>query len=77
MVLTDFCLEVKKGQMIALVGETGSGKSTIVNLLCRFYEPKSGKILMDGKDIQKRSVGWLHSNIGYVLQSPNLFSGSI
>ncbi len=76
-VLSDFNLQVKKGEMIALVGETGSGKSTIVNLLCRFYEPKQGRILMDGKDIQERSVGWLHSNIGYVLQTPNLFSGTI
>lgn len=76
-VLPDFSLHVKQGQMIALVGETGSGKSTIVNLLCRFYEPKSGKILIDGKDVRDRSVGWLHSNIGYVLQAPNLFSGTI
>lgn len=76
-VLHDFNLKVKQGEMIALVGETGSGKSTIVNLLCRFYEPKQGRILMDGKDIRSRSVGWLHSNIGYVLQTPNLFSGSI
>lgn len=76
-VLHDFHLDVKQGQMIALVGETGSGKSTIVNLLCRFYEPKKGRILIDGKDIRDRSVGWLHSNIGYVLQTPNLFSGSI
>lgn len=76
-VLTDFNLKVNQGEMIALVGETGSGKSTIVNLLCRFYEPKNGQIFMDGRDIQERSVGWLHSNIGYVLQTPNLFSGSI
>lgn len=76
-VLHDFDLSVKQGETIALVGETGSGKSTIVNLLCRFYEPKQGRILMDGKDIRERSVGWLHSNIGYVLQTPNLFSGSI
>lgn len=76
-VLTDFQLQVKQGEMVALVGETGSGKSTIVNLLCRFYEPKSGSILIDGKDYKERSVGWLHSNIGYVLQTPNLFSGSI
>lgn len=76
-VLKDFNLHVKQGEMVALVGETGSGKSTIVNLLCRFYEPKKGKILIDGKDIQERSVGWLHSNIGYVLQTPSLFSGTI
>ncbi|MBS6373416.1 MAG: ABC transporter ATP-binding protein [Erysipelotrichaceae bacterium] len=76
-VLKDFCLDVKKGEMIALVGETGSGKSTIVNLLCRFYEPISGQILIDGLDYRERSIGWLHAQIGYVLQSPTLFSGTI
>ena len=76
-VLRDFDLHVKQGSMIALVGETGSGKSTIVNLLCRFYEPKNGEIWIDGHNVQDRSLGWLHSNIGYVLQSPTLFSGSI
>ena len=76
-VLRDFCLRVSQGQTVALVGETGSGKSTIVNLLCRFYEPCRGKIIMDGRDLRDRSVGWLHSHIGYVLQTPNLFSGTI
>lgn len=76
-VLRDFNLKVKKGQSIALVGETGSGKSTIVNLLCRFYEPSSGEILIDGVNYKERSQGWLHSNLGYVLQSPHLFSGTI
>lgn len=76
-VLKDFNLSVKQGQMVAFVGETGSGKSTIVNLLCRFYEPKKGVIKIDGHDYKDRSVGWLHSNIGYVLQTPNLFSGTI
>lgn len=76
-VLVDFNLDVKAGQTIALVGETGSGKSTIVNLLCRFYEPVDGKILIDGVDYKKRSIGWLHSNLGYVLQSPHLFSGTV
>ncbi len=76
-VLDHFNLNVKAGQTIALVGETGSGKSTIVNLICRFYEPTSGKILIDGRDIQERSIAWLHSNLGYVLQAPHLFSGSI
>jgi ATP-binding cassette, subfamily B, bacterial len=60
-----------------LVGETGSGKSTIVNLLCRFYQPVEGKILIDGVDITDRSIGWLHSNLGYVLQAPHLFSGTV
>ena len=76
-VLTDFNLCVEAGQTIALVGETGSGKSTIINLICRFYEPKKGRILIDGIDLQKRSSGWLHSQLGYVLQSPHLFSGTI
>ncbi len=76
-VLKDFSLSVRSGQTIALVGETGSGKSTIVNLLCRFYEPISGRILIDGVDMKDRSIGWLHSNLGYVLQSPHLFSGSV
>lgn len=76
-VLKDFSLKVEAGQNIALVGETGSGKSTIVNLICRFYEPQAGEILIDGKDIRDRSQLWLQSNLGYVLQSPQLFSGSI
>ncbi|MDR1794603.1 MAG: ABC transporter ATP-binding protein/permease [Erysipelotrichaceae bacterium] len=76
-ILEHFNLKVKSGQTIALVGETGSGKSTIVNLLCRFYEPISGEILIDGVDYRQRSLGWLHSQLGYVLQAPHLFSGSI
>ena len=76
-VLENFNLKVKKGATIALVGETGSGKSTLVNLICRFYEPISGEILIDGKDYRERSLLWLQSSIGYVLQSPHLFSGTI
>lgn len=76
-VLKDFSLSVKAGQSIALVGHTGAGKSTIVNLICRFYEPTSGKILIDGVDYKERSLGWLHSNLGYVLQTPHLFSGTV
>ena len=76
-VLKNFNLHINKGQSVALVGHTGSGKSTIVNLICRFYEPTSGEILIDGKDYKERSVSWLHSNLGYVLQTPELFSGSI
>ncbi|MFD3157836.1 ABC transporter ATP-binding protein [Haloimpatiens sp. FM7330] len=76
-VLKNFNLDVKSGETIALVGETGSGKSTIVNLACRFYEPTDGKILIDGVDYKTRSIGWLEANLGYVLQSPHLFSGTI
>ena len=76
-VLNDFCLKVKAGQTVALVGETGSGKSTIVNLVCRFYEPVSGTIRIDGEDYRSRSMLWLQSHLGYVLQQPHLFSGTI
>lgn len=76
-VLENFSLEVQAGEKIALVGETGSGKSTIVNLLCRFYEPTEGGILIDGVDYRQRSQLWLQSNLGYVLQTPHLFSGTI
>lgn len=76
-VLKNFDLDIKAGQSIALVGETGSGKSTIVNLACRFYEPTSGEILFDGMDYRLIPQEWIHSNLGYVLQSPHLFSGSI
>ena len=76
-VLTDFNLKVKAGQSIALVGHTGAGKSTIINLISRFYEPTAGNILIDGVDYRERSLGWLHSNLGYVLQTPHLFSGSV
>ena len=76
-VLDNFNLKIKKGQSVALVGETGAGKSTIINLLSRFYEPTSGIIKIDGKDYKERSIAWLHSHLGYVLQSPHLFSGTI
>lgn len=76
-VLENLNIDFNQGQSIALVGETGSGKSTIVNLICRFYEPTSGEILVDGKPMRDRNQSWLHHNIGYVLQTPHLFSGSI
>ena len=76
-VLKDFNLEVKRGETIALVGETGAGKSTIVNLVCRFYEPTSGEVLIDGVDYRERSQLWLQESLGYVLQTPHLFSGTI
>ena len=77
MVLEHFNLKVKKGTNVAIVGETGAGKSTLVNLVCRFFEPTEGLVLIDGKDARERSLKWLHSNIGYVLQTPHLFSGTI
>lgn len=77
LVLEHFNLMIPQGTNVAIVGETGAGKSTLVNLVCRFYEPTSGRVLIDGKDARDRSQLWLHSNIGYVLQTPQLFSGTI
>ena len=76
-VLEHFDLKIPAGTTVAIVGETGAGKSTLVNLACRFFEPTQGQILIDGRDYRERSQLWLHSNIGYVLQSPHLFSGSV
>jgi len=76
-VLEHFNLTIPFGSNIAIVGETGAGKSTLVNLVCRFYEPTSGRVLIDGRDARERSQLWLHSAIGYVLQTPHLFSGTI
>ena len=76
-VLEHFSLEIPFGSNIAIVGETGAGKSTLVNLVCRFFEPTSGRVLIDGRDARERSQLWLHSAIGYVLQLPHLFSGTI
>ena len=76
-VLTDFSLKVKPGETIALVGPTGGGKSTIVNLLCRFYEPRNGTIRINGHDYMDYKLASIHSRIGIVLQTPHLFSGSV
>ncbi|MBQ4045828.1 MAG: ABC transporter ATP-binding protein, partial [Lachnospiraceae bacterium] len=76
-VLRHFNLKVPHGTNVAIVGETGAGKSTLVNLVCRFFEPTEGRLLIDGRDARDRSQLWLHSNIGYVLQSPHLFSGTV
>jgi len=76
-VLEHFSLKIPFGSNIAIVGETGAGKSTLVNLVCRFFEPTEGRVLIDGRDSRERSQLWLHSAIGYVLQTPHLFSGTI
>lgn len=76
-VLENFSIKVNPGETIALVGETGSGKSTIVNLFCRFYEPVMGEILIDDKNYKDLPINWIHDNLGYVLQAPHLFSGTI
>ncbi len=76
-VLREFNLRVKPGETIALVGPTGAGKSTIVNLVCRFYEPKAGRILINGTDYTDLTLHGIHSRIGIVLQTPHLFSGTV
>ena len=76
-VLTDFTLKVNAGETIALVGPTGGGKSTIVNLLCRFYEPRKGIIRINGRDYTEYTMESIHSRIGIVLQTPHLFSGTV
>lgn len=76
-VLQDVDFTVHAGQTVALVGPTGGGKSTIVSLLARFYEPKRGAVRLNGVDHRERSLHWLQSNLGVVLQSPHLFSGTI
>ena len=76
-ILQGFNLRVEEGETIALVGPTGAGKSTVVNLLCRFYEPQDGRIRINGQDLRGMTLHALHSRIGMVLQSPYLFSGSV
>ena len=76
-VLSHLSLKIPAGTTVAIVGETGAGKSTLVNLACRFFEPTSGRILIDGVDYRERSQLWLHSRLGYVLQNPHLFSGTV
>jgi ATP-binding cassette subfamily B protein len=76
-VLEDINLTVHRGETIAIVGPTGGGKSTLVNVICRFYEPTRGTVLIDGVDYRNRSLHWLQSNLGIVLQNAHVFSGSI
>jgi len=76
-ILENFNLKIKSGSKVAFVGHTGSGKTTCVNLVSRFYEPQLGDILIDGTDYRQRSISWLHSQLGYVLQTPVLFSTTI
>jgi ATP-binding cassette subfamily B protein len=76
-VLSDFTLTVRRGETIALVGATGGGKSTIVNLLCRFYEPRRGTIRINGHDYTRLSLNAIQSRLGVVLQTPHLFSGTV
>jgi len=76
-VLKNVNLCVRHGETIAIVGPTGGGKSTLVNVICRFYEPTSGSVLIDGVDYRNRSLHWLQSNLGMVLQNAHVFSGSI
>lgn len=76
-ILTDFNLTIKEGETIALVGPTGAGKSTLVNLICRFYEPQGGIIRIAGTDYTQLTLHGIHSRIGMVLQTPHLFSGTV
>ncbi|MFP5493612.1 ABC transporter ATP-binding protein [Parvimonas sp. G1641] len=77
LVLKDFSFEIKNGQSVAFIGSTGSGKSTIVNLICKFYDPTSGDIFLDGINYKNIDKTCLYNNLGYVLQQPQLFSISI
>jgi len=76
-ILKDFSLKIKDGERLALVGETGGGKSTIINIASRFYEPTKGHVYIDGIDYKEMPLKWVQTNLGYVLQTPYLFSGSI
>lgn len=76
-ILKDFSLKIKDGERLALVGETGGGKSTIINIASRFYEPTKGEVYIDGVNYKEMPLKWVQMNLGYVLQTPYLFRGSI
>lgn len=76
-VLKDFNLKIKQGEKVAIIGETGIGKSTLLKLLLRYYEIQKGKILIDGKDITKFELGSLRKRLGYIQQQPVMFNDSI
>jgi ATP-binding cassette subfamily B protein len=76
-VLENFNLQIQPGELIAIVGATGAGKSTIINLLCRFYEPTAGRITIGGHDYTEFTQHSIHSHLGVVLQTPYLFAGTI
>ncbi|CAF4354164.1 unnamed protein product, partial [Rotaria sordida] len=76
-VLNNLSLKISSGKTVALVGASGCGKSTIIQLIQRFYDPDQGRVLLDGKDIKTLNVAWLRSHIGIVSQEPVLFTGSI
>ncbi|MGI6294957.1 MAG: ABC transporter ATP-binding protein [Armatimonadota bacterium] len=76
-VLKDICLHIKPGEMVGLVGHSGAGKTTLINLICRFYDVSDGAILIDGEDVRDIAMQDLRSQIGVVLQDPFLFNGTI
>ena len=76
-VIKDMSFKIHEGESVALVGETGGGKSTIINLICRFYEPTGGCIKIDGIDYKEKTMFSLRSQLGVVLQTPHLFSGTV
>ncbi len=77
VVLEDFHLHIRAGESIALVGPTGEGKTTIASLVARFYEPKTGRVLIDGVDYRERTLASLRRQLGIILQTPHVFSGTV
>ena len=77
VVCKDYSLSIAPGESVALVGASGCGKSTIINLLLRFYDPQSGAVCLDGRDIKDLNIRWLRHQIGYVGQEPILFAGTV